>query len=314
MMNFSDLFQTEITPEMRTLLAKAFELGVAFGKQQRAENEVLSVEKGDIEEYKDWMRRQERAETTIAVYCEAIEMYFRVFDELNEKTLLQYKSQMLESVAPATLNFRLCAMFSFAKFRGMKLNVKTVKIHRKITVENVISKGEFAALCDGLKADGKQKALWTVKFLAMTGARINEFNRLTKKGLERGYEDLWTKGKFRRIYYPKVLQDESATFLGAIDGEYLFPNLKGEKITRRGISYQLKNWAKKYGVRRDVVHPHSFRHFFAQEFIRNGGDITLLSDLLGHSNLATTAIYTRMSNEEMTKEFSRIMSTTIKCA
>jgi site-specific recombinase XerD len=171
----------------------------------------------------------------------------------------------------------------------------------------VITGSELSTLYDGLQNDGKAKALWTVKFLAMTGARVSEFSRLTKKGLERGFEDLYTKGKIRRIFYPKVLQDESRIFFHNAGGDFLFPNRKGERITRHGLAYQLQSWAKKYGVRREVVYPHSFRHFFAKEFIRNGGDLTLLSDLLGHSNPATTAIYTQRSSEEMSQELSRIM-------
>jgi len=314
--NFSELLQADVSPQVRDLLIKAFEFGVVYGKQQKGEDEcnVFSTELGNIEEYKEWMRRQERAESTILKYCEAIVMFFSKFAELSEKTLLEYKSQNIKSVAPATINFRLCAMLSFAKFRGIAIKVKCVKIHRKITAENVITHTELSALCEGLRAAGKEKAFWTVKFLAMTGARVSEFSRLSKKGLERGYEDLYSKGKVRRIFYPKILRDESRDFFKNIAGNYLFPNKYGDRITRRGLAYHLQNWAKKYGIRREVVHPHSFRHFFAKEFVRGGGDLTLLSDLLGHSDLATTAIYTKRSSEEMSQDLSNIMSATLKCA
>lgn len=49
---------------------------------------------------------------------------------------------------------------------------------------------------------------------------------------------------------------------------------------------------------KDKVHPHSFRHLFAKDFLANGGDIATLADILGHSSLETTRIYTQMSLAE----------------
>ena len=75
-------------------------------------------------------------------------------------------------------------------------------------------------------------------------------------------------------------------------------NRFGERITTRGISGQLKKLAVKYGIDPAVVYPHSFRHRFAKSFIEKCGDISLLSDLLGHKNLETTRIYLRRSSSE----------------
>ena len=54
------------------------------------------------------------------------------------------------------------------------------------------------------------------------------------------------------------------------------------------------------------MHPHSFRHFFAIEFLKKNNDITLLADLLGHSNLDTTKIYLRRTEEEQRKIINNI--------
>jgi site-specific recombinase XerC len=55
------------------------------------------------------------------------------------------------------------------------------------------------------------------------------------------------------------------------------------------------------------MHPHSFRHYFAKQFMKKSNNITLLGDLLGHSDLATTAIYTRQTAEEQKKGVDKII-------
>lgn len=68
-----------------------------------------------------------------------------------------------------------------------------------------------------------------------------------------------------------------------------------------------RDCAKGSGVPKEVLHPHSFRHFFAKMFLKSNNDITLLGDLLGHSNISTTAIYTRKSSAEQAQELDRII-------
>ena len=71
---------------------------------------------------------------------------------------------------------------------------------------------------------------------------------------------------------------------------YLFLNKYGNRITPRGISQQLKNYADKYGLDKKVIYPHSFRHLFAKNFLENYNDIALLADLMGHESIETTRI------------------------
>ena len=79
---------------------------------------------------------------------------------------------------------------------------------------------------------------------------------------------------------------------------YLFLNRYGERITTRGISQQLKNYADKYGLDKKVVYPHSFRHRYAKNFLEKYNDIALLADLMGHESIETTRIYLRRTASE----------------
>jgi site-specific recombinase XerD len=227
---------------------------------------------------------------------------------MTDETVREYKLYLTENFKPKTVNCRLIAIKKYVECFSIPLKMpKRIKVHRQLSVENVINSNEIDILCNGLKNTGNKRGYWIVIFLAKTGARVSEFVKFKKKDLETGYAEMYTKGKVRRIYIPKNLIEESKEYFSGIRGELLFPNLYENQMTTRGISQLLTNYGKRYGIRKEVMHAHSFRHFFAKEFLRKGGDLTLLSDLLGHEDLGTTAIYTRCSSEEMTEKLSMIM-------
>ena len=87
-----------------------------------------------------------------------------------------------------------------------------------------------------------------------------------------------------------------------------FLNRFGERITTRGISQQLKNYANKYGMNEKVVYPHSFRHRFAKNFLEKFNDISLLADLMGHESIETTRIYLRRSSSEQQAIIDKIIT------
>lgn len=121
------------------------------------------------------------------------------------------------------------------------------------------------------------------------------------RGDDNRYYDIYTKGgKIRRIYIPMKLRMEAEEWLKQTKraSGYLFLNRDGERITTRGISQQLKNYAEKYGLNKKVVYPHSFRHRFAKNFLEKFNDISLLADLMGHESIETTRIYLRRSSTE----------------
>ena len=89
------------------------------------------------------------------------------------------------------------------------------------------------------------------------------------------------------------------TAIRKAENDYLFGG-KGEGgiMSSRGVSEQRRRFADKYDIPREVMHPHSFRHRFAINFLQENKDIALLADLMGHSGVNTTMIYLRLSKEE----------------
>ena len=150
-----------------------------------------------------------------------------------------------------------------------------------------------------------------VRFLAATGARVSELVQIKVEHVRIGYFDIYTKGgKIRRLFIPKTLRKEAEEWLKMSDREsgYLFLNRFGERITTRGISQQLKNYAEKYGLNTKVVYPHSFRHRFAKNFLEKFNDIALLADLMGHESIETTRIYLRRTSAEQQEIVDKVIT------
>ena len=195
--------------------------------------------------------------------------------------------------------------------RNTQLQLKAVKIQQKNFLENVISNADYQFLKKKLKADGNMEWYFVVWYLAATGARVSELIQIKIEHVTAGYFDLYTKGgKLRRLYIPKKLRDETITWLEAQKrtSGYLFLNRYGERITTRGVSQQLKNYAKKYGLDTKVVYPHSFRHRYAKNFLEKYNDIALLADLMGHESIETTRIYLRRTASEQQALVDKIVT------
>lgn len=118
--------------------------------------------------------------------------------------------------------------------------------------------------------------------------RIVPFSSHAKEAIEKYYKEL------RPIL---LMNSKNVEMTNA-----LFINAKGKKLTLRGLEYILKSIEIKTGQDCDL-HPHVLRHTFATHLLENGADLRTIQELLGHSSISTTQIYTHVSSEAMKKEY-----------
>ena len=94
--------------------------------------------------------------------------------------------------------------------------------------------------------------------------------------------------------------------IGALksDNQILFLSKVGKKLTSRAIQYRLKFWAIKQGVPENI-HPHLLRHSFASHLLQSSQDLRAVQELLGHSNISTTQIYTHLDFQHLSKIYDK---------
>lgn len=264
------------------------------------------------ENFKNYLLKENLSEKTITSYLWTVNYFNDAYLEVNKSNLLAYKGYLMENFKPKTVNLRLQAINKYLEFiKKDNLKLKFIKVQQKNFLENVISNADYQFLKNKLKQDNNLEWYFVVWYLAATGARVSELIQIKVEHVLMGYFDLYTKGgKLRRLYIPKKLKNETKIWLknNNIVSGYLFKNRFGVRITARGISQQLKNYALKYGLNTKVVYPHSFRHRFAKNFLDKFNDIALLADLMGHESIETTRIYLRRTASEQREIVDKVVT------
>ena len=265
-----------------------------------------------LTKFKRFLDKQNLSNNTVTSYLWTVRYFLSNYGEVTKKNLLSYKGYLVEKFKPQTVNLRLQGMNKYLEFLKLdKLKMKFVKVQQKNFLENVISNADYKFLKTKLKADGYDDWYFVVWFLTATGARVSELVQIKAEHVQLGYLDIYSKGgKLRRLYIPKNLRTEAVKWLEKRNqtSGYLFLNRFGQRITTRGIAQQLKHFAEIYGLNRDVVYPHSFRHRFAKNFLDRFNDIALLADLMGHESIETTRIYLRRTASEQRAIIDKVVN------
>lgn len=255
-----------------------------------------------IEGFCLWLEERSRAQNTILAYSFAVRQFYSLYEEPDSDSLRLYKCFLLEHYKPQTINLRIRALNCYMEYlNSPAAPIPRLRMQQKTYVENVISQPDYEYLKRCLMRDGNHLYYYLIRFMAATGVRVSEVVQIQTGDAERGWLNLYSKGnKMRRIYIPKSLQQDILAWLAREErpAGFLFLNRFGLPVTPAAIRGQLRKFSALYGLDPAVLHPHSFRHRFAKNFIEACGDISFLSDLLGHQSIETTRIYLHRSRAE----------------
>lgn len=159
------------------------------------------------------------------------------------------------------------------------------------------------------KDDYEYRNRLILEMLFATGLRVSELSNIKIKDIdfsEREIKIIGKGSKERFVFYNKecanvldsYLKECRSKLLNGKDSEYLFINHLGDKLTDRGIRLIIDKIVKKSCIK-SKVSPHTFRHTFATMLLNEGCNIKSVQELLGHSSLGTTGIYTHLTNDEV---------------
>ena len=144
------------------------------------------------------------------------------------------------------------------------------------------------------KSKRRDKVILTL--LYSTGLRISELVKLIKRDIDFDERTIRVRGKGdkdRIVLFDENTKELLLDYLNQCDhdSEFIFVNKNGNKLTPRYVQMMIKKYADDAGIKKKVT-PHVLRHSFATHLLKNGVDIRVIQQLLGHSSLSTTQIYT----------------------
>ncbi len=254
-----------------------------FLLQKKKKKLISQIERQDIIEYLEILKRKELAPTTIAHHLTSIKNY--------HKFLLQ--NEYLK--------------------KDISSSIERPKLTKKLP--NVLTVNEVMCLLDiplHTPIDYRNKCM--LELLYGTGLRISELLSLTINDIDlinctvrcvgKGDKERIVPINDYAIDAIKVYLQQRPILLKQKNTKELFLNSRGDKISREGFFKVLKKILLEKGLNPNIS-PHTLRHSFATHLLEYGADLRVIQEMLGHSDISTTRIYTHITNRKIRDDYEK---------
>ena len=195
-----------------------------------------------------------------------------------------------------TMNGIIGNVNKFMKFLNVDWRIRRDRIQRQafLPPDKELTAGEYHKMLDEAMRRGNRRLAMMLETLCGTGIRVSELQFITVESLSIGRAEVLNKGKTRTILIPPALVKNLAKYSEekAINSGPIFVTRTGKPLDRSNIWKMLKRLGKLVGVVARKVFPHNLRHLFARTYYEKSHDLARLADILGHSSINTTRIYT----------------------
>ncbi len=287
--------------------------------------------KYEIDEYLTYIKLEKKlSKNTILNYKLDLENYINYLENKNIKSfkmitiddINNYLQEMKRNgLNPKTIRRHTTTIKEFHKYlvkfkkitNDVSVNIDVIKISKKLPT--VISHDEMNKILDiDLTNAFKYRDKAMLELMYGSGLRVSELVNLTIYNIDFTNNVILIEGKGNKerivpmsIYSENALKNylnERKKLLkkGNLDEEKLFINNHGKGITRHGFNYILQNILKENDIDGNIT-PHSLRHTFATDLLNNGADLRSIQELLGHSDITTTRIYTHVASNKLKEDY-----------
>lgn len=260
---------------------------------------MKTIQIEQVIQYTNHLINEEKAESTIKKYIRDIMAFIQWVDGrgINKKQVLDYKQYLIDHYAPISVNSILSALNSFFSYLGRyELRVKFLKIQKQIFArrDKELTKEEYQRLLRAAKRKNNRQLDLLMQTICSTGIRVSELRYITAEAIRRRQADIRCKGKIRMVILPDALCKMLIQYCKEkkITSGSVFVTKNGKPLDRSNIWRLMKNLCADAGVSSGKVFPHNLRHLFARTYYSLQKDIVRLADILGHSSVETTRIYT----------------------
>lgn len=272
-----------------------------------------SINSETIKQYLTYQREQERSRATLQKYEHDLNELMKYLNgaAMTKAALIDWKEKLTEKYAPLSVNTKLAAVNGYLRYMGwMELMVKPLKIQQSLFREEKkeLTKEEYVRLVHAARNKENERLALIIQTICATGIRVSELRFITVEAVWCGRAEISNKGKRRVVFLPdplrkllkKYVRKQKKT-MGAV-----FTARTGKPLDRSNIWRDMKALCKSAGVSSEKVFPHNLRHLFARTFYSMEKDLSRLADILGHSSLTTTRIYTAESGTVHARQMGRL--------
>lgn len=277
-----------------------------------------------INEFIDYLQFEKGlSEKTIKSYKVDLRDFFdatkKEYDEIKKEDIYKYIEDIKKKFKHNTVQRKVSAVKSFFKFLYVNKNIKkdpsnTIKsLQKEKRLPEVLSEDDFNKILDTFNHEPKNiRNKLILKLLIASGARISEIINLKVGDIsDNNYEYIRVFGKGSKYRYIPIYNSlaneikeyvqNNRDFLKKSERDYkLFPKLRREQFYTT-----LREHAKMCGIEKRV-YPHIIRHSIATILLKNGADIRMVQELLGHASISTTQIYTHVEKSKLKSVYDNI--------
>lgn len=278
-----------------------------------------------IDEFIDYLRFEKKySENTISSYFLDLKKFTNYvkkdYDKIKKEDIQKYIQDLSKKESSLSISRTISTLKSFYKFleinKYTKSNPLTLINNPKQpkTLPKVLSEEDVNKLLDiNLKTDFDFRNKAMLELMYGSGLRVSELINLNVNDIDVNNctVRIFGKGSKERIIPLNeytieainnyILYHRNVLFKHG-ENNYLFLNNHGNKMTRQGFFKILKKLAKEKNIKTEFS-PHTLRHSFATHLLKYGADLRSIQELLGHSDISTTQIYTHITNEKLQKNY-----------
>lgn len=254
----------------------------------------------DLTAFAYYLKEEEKCPLTVEKYLRDAKMFVGWLGKksLDKRSVMGFKAHLVGRYAVASVNSILSSVNCYLDFLGRAdCRVKTVKTQRQAFCpeERELTKEEYRRLLSA--AAGDTRLCLLMQSICSTGIRVSEHRFLTVEAARQGQAIVQCKGKVRTVLLPGKLCKALLAYAKKqkIRSGSIFITRSGKPLDRSRIWAEMKKLCRAAKVSEKKVFPHNLRHLFARSFYAAEKDIVRLADILGHSSINTTRIYTMES-------------------
>lgn len=270
--------------------------------------------KEQIQEYERYLCNEEKSRATLEKYRRDLLAFFNFLPQnkqVNKAQVIDYKEYISKRYAPTSVNSMLAALNGFFIFHEwFECRIKPLKIQRRVFAaeEKELNRREYIRLLEAAQKNNNERLMLIMETICATGIRVSELSFITTEALYCGRAVVRCKGKSRLVFLPRKLCSQLRRYAQnhQLKGGPIFVTRNGRPLDRSNIWSDMKALCHSAGVAPSKVFPHNLRHLFAKTYYDLEKDLGRLADLLGHSNVETTRIYTQTSGAEHERQVDRL--------